>query len=181
MINFETTHTDMTFFKFAFEVWLRIHYRDRAWITLVMTHMRSLWLLRCYSKWKRSRTQVRTNHGQSHPPTPRICPLSIPCPNFLQTYLSGVCPLSGFSVRILSVSILSGVRILSGFWEIKLSGVCLSGLCLSRFCPVSGFCPDFWEKLCPLSVCPAGQGQDRAVRTFAVLVRRRLVLHWNWG
>ena len=26
-----------------------------------------------------------------------------------------------------------------------------------------------------MSVCPAGQGQDRAVRTFAVLVRRRLV------
>jgi len=30
------------------------------------------------------------------------------------------------------------------------------------------------KKLCPLSVCPAGQGRDRAVRTFAVLVRRRL-------
>ena len=92
--------------------------------------------------------------------------------------LSGVWILSGFSVRclsvrILSVSILSGVRILSGFLEKKLSGVCLSGLFLSRFCPLSGFCPDFSKKLCPLSVCPAGQGQDRAVRIFAVLVRRR--------
>ena len=105
-------------------------------------------------------------------------------PNFtfiriFRTNLSAVWILSGFtvrclSVRILSVSILSGVRILSGFLEKRLSGVCLSGLCLSRFCPVSGFCPDFWKKLCPLSVCPAGQGQDRAVRIFAVLVRRRL-------
>ena len=48
--------------------------------------------------------------------------------------LSVVCPLSGFSVR------------------------CLSGFCLSRFCPLSGFCPDFRKKSCP----------------FTVLVRRRL-------
>ena len=62
---------------------------------------------------------------------------------------------------------------------------CLSGICLSRFCPLSGFCPDFSKKLCPLSVCPSGQGQDRTVRTFAVLVRRRLILiplmnHCTW-
>ena len=50
------------------------------------------------------------------------------------------------SISILSFSILSGVRILSGFSK----------------------------KLCPLSVCPAGQGQDRAGRTIAVLGRRRL-------
>ena len=50
------------------------------------------------------------------------------------------------------------------------SAVCLlSGFCLSRFCP------EFWEKRCPFSVCPAGQGRDRVVRTSVVLVRRRLV------
>ena len=51
------------------------------------------------------------------------------------------------SIRILSISILSAIRILSGIFE----------------------------KRCPLSVCPAGQERDRAVRTFGVLVRRRLV------
>ena len=100
---------------------------------------------------------------------------------FFLTNLSGVWILSGFSVRclsvrILSVSILSAVRILSGISKKTLSGVCLSGFCLSRFCPLSVFCPEFSKKRCPLSVCPAGQGQDRAVRTFGVLVHRRLVL-----
>ena len=111
----------------------------------------------------------------------RIWPVSIRCPNFPDRsvrYLDSVrilCPVSAcpdsvcldsvrcpdsvrnfvknhvrcLSVRILSVSILSGVRILSGFSK----------------------------KLCPLSVCPAGQGRDRAVRTFAVLVRRRLAMN----
>ena len=45
---------------------------------------------------------------------------------------------------------------------------------LSAFC-LSGFCSEFSKKRCPLSVCPAGQGQDRPVRTFGVLVRRRLM------
>ena len=58
-----------------------------------------------------------------------------------------------------------------------LSGVYLSGFCLSRFCPLSGFCPEFSKRRCPLSVCPAGQGRDRAVQTFTVLVRRRLPEH----
>ena len=31
------------------------------------------------------------------------------------------------------------------------------------------------DKSCPLSVCPAGQGRDRAIRTLTVLVRRRLI------
>jgi len=29
--------------------------------------------------------------------------------------------------------------------------VSLSGFCLSRFCPLSGFCPEFSKKRCPLS------------------------------
>ena len=48
--------------------------------------------------------------------------------------------------------------------------------CLSAVRILSGiFEKSFFKKRCPLSVCPAGQGQDRAVRTFAVPVRRRLV------
>ena len=42
---------------------------------------------------------------------------------------------------------------------------------LSAFC-LSGFCPEFSKKRYPLSVW---QGQDRPVRTFGVLVRRRLM------
>ena len=44
--------------------------------------------------------------------------------------------------------------------------------------PVSVRCPDavrIIEKNYPLSVGPAGPGRDRAVQTFTVLVRRRLV------
>ena len=74
-----------------------------------------------------------------------VCLDSVRCPDSVRNFVKN--PVRCLSVRILSVSILSGVRILSGFSK----------------------------KLCPLSVCPAGQGQDRAVRTFAVLVRRRLV------
>ena len=37
---------------------------------------------------------------------------------------------------------------------------------LSSVCLLSGFL----KKNCPLSVCPAGQGRDRGVRTFRVLV-----------
>ena len=70
------------------------------------------------------------------------------CVRIFRKIVSGVCLLSGFSVRILSVRILWAVRILSGLFE----------------------------KCCPLSACPAGQGRDRAVRTCIVLVRRRLVL-----
>ena len=83
-----------------------------------------------------------------------------------------------------------------------LSGLCpdlMSGVCVSRFCPVSSFCPESCEKCCPMSVypnffclvsircpdsfrilekkpshCLAGQGRDRAVWTFTVLVRRLL-------
>ena len=50
---------------------------------------------------------------------------------------------------------------MSGFCQNSLSGVCLSGFCLSRFCPVSGFCHDFSEKVCPVSVCPAGRTRTR--------------------
>ena len=32
----------------------------------------------------------------------------------------------------------------------------------------------FFKKCCPLSVHPAGQGRDKAVRVFGILVRRRL-------
>ena len=83
--------------------------------------------------------------------TVRVLSVSRFCPDFPENpvrCLSAVRILSGFSVRclsvrILSVSILSAVRILSGFLENKLSGVCLSGSYLSRFCQLSGFCPDF--------------------------------------
>ena len=66
--------------------------------------------------------------------------------------LSGVRILSEFvvrylSVRILYVAILSGVRILSRFSE----------------------------KVCPVSVCPAGQGHDRGVRIFTVAVHLTLI------
>ena len=84
-----------------------------------------------------------------------LCPVSV-CPDFV-CLISVRCPdsvrsfvkkpIRCLSVRILSASILSGVQILSGI-----------------------------QKNCPLSVCPAGQRQDRAVRTFAVLVRRRLLV-----
>ena len=33
---------------------------------------------------------------------------------------------------------------------------CLSGFCLSRFCQLSGFCPEFSKKRCPLSVWTFG-------------------------
>ena len=51
---------------------------------------------------------------------------------------------------------------------------------------MSGFCPDFQKKLCPVSVCPAGQGQESAVRIFGVLVHRCLLttflktVAWTW-
>ena len=65
---------------------------------------------------------------------------------------------------------------------------CLVSACCSdsdrTFCQVGIFswfdsvrCADsvrILEKSCPLSICPAKQGRDRAVRTFTVLVRRRL-------
>ena len=79
-----------------------------------------------------------TDVGGQHCP----CPVRV---SFLSGFSRKSCPLSVRcldSVRILSVSILSAVRVLSGFLEKTLS-----------------------------AVCPAGQGQDRAVRTFAVLVR----------
>ena len=71
------------------------------------------------------------------------------------------------------------VSFLSGFFgkSCPVSICCpdfLPGICLSRFCQLSAFCPDY-KKSCPLSVRPAGQGRDRAVRTFTVLVRRRLL------
>ena len=57
------------------------------------------------------------------------------------------------------------------------SGVCPSGFCLSRFCQLSGFCQSLRNKTVRrLSVCPAGQGRERAVRTFTALVRWRLGL-----
>ena len=77
--------------------------------------------------------------------------VSCPCLIFVRIFrkiVSGVCLLSGFSVRCLSirtlsVSILSAVRILSGFFEKTLSAVCLSGRARTR-----QSCPDF---RCP---CP---------------------------
>ena len=75
-------------------------------------------------------------------------------------------------VRI-SRKILPGVRLLPGFCPDSLPGLCLSGFFLSRFCPLTGFCPNI-RKSSPLSVCPIGKGRDGAVRTFTDLVRRRL-------
>ena len=57
-----------------------------------------------------------------------------------------------------------------------------SGLRLPRFCPDS---VRILEKSCMLSVCPAVQERDRAVQTFTLLVRRRLIndfsskIPWN--
>ena len=134
------------------------------------TEMTFIWE---YSKWNRSRTRtwthVLTNGGQPHPPNSPICPMSILCSNFSDRSvrcLSAVWILSGYSVRCLSVRILS-VSILSD--------VFLSGFCLSRFCLLSRICPKFLKKRCPLSVCPAGQGRDRVVWIFGVLVGRRLL------
>ena len=90
-----------------------------------------------------------------------------------RTALSRSCPCPVF-VRIFR-KVLSGVCPVSGFCQNSLSGVCLSGFCLSRFCPVSGFCLDFSGKVCPVSVCPAGQGQDRGVRIFTVAVHLTLI------
>ena len=75
------------------------------------------------------------------------------CNRRRRTALSVSCP-----VRALSVSCPCTVRVLS-------VPVCCPDS-VRIICPVS---------VCPLSVCPAGQGQDRAARTFAVLVRRRLL------
>ena len=66
-----------------------------------------------------------------------------------------ICPVSVryLYVRILPVSILSAPRILSGFEKKRL----------------------------PLSVCPVGQGRNRVVRTFTVLVRRCLIIiQYQW-
>ena len=84
--------------------------------------------------------------------TVRVLSLSRFCPDFPENRVrcpSAIRVLSGFSVRclsvrILSVSILSAVRILSGFLEKMLSGVCLSGYFLSRLCRLSEFCLDFF-------------------------------------
>ena len=76
-----------------------------------------------------------------------------------RTALSRSCPSPVF-VRIFR-KVLSGVCPVSGFCQNLLSGVSLSGFCLSRFCPVSGFCHDFSEKVCPVSVCPAGRTRTR--------------------
>ena len=62
-------------------------------------------------------------------------------------FLSGVLILYGFAVRISSVAILSGVRIVSRFFK----------------------------KVYPVSVCPAGQGQDKGVRIFTVAVHLTLI------
>ena len=92
----------------------------------------------------------------------KSCPVSVRCPDSVRIFCQvSVCPDSVcldsvrcpdsvrifgkqavrcLSVRVLSVSILSAVWILSGFLEKMLSGVCLSGFFLS------------WS--CPLSVCP---------------------------
>ena len=51
--------------------------------------------------------------------------------------------------------------------------VCLSGFCLSRFCPVSGFS----KKLCPLSVCPAGQVCRRLVRSTILIFMLRFEIY----
>ena len=102
-------------------------------------------------------------HQTSADSTVRVLSLSRFCPDFPENRvrcLSAVRVLSGFSVRclsvrILSVSILSAVRIVSRFLEKMLSCVCLSGFFLSRSCPLSGFCRDFFEKRLS-AVCLSG-------------------------
>ena len=85
--------------------------------------------------------------------TVRVLSLSLFCPDFPENH----------------VRCLSAVRIC----EKILSDVCMSGFFLFD----SVHCPDsvrIIEKSYSLSVCPTGQGRDRAVRTFTVLVRRRV-------
>ena len=126
-----------------------------------------------------------------------------PCP-VLVLFLSGF-PGKSFPVSAgfyqdfcpVSVSNLSGVS------AVRRPPCPLSGVSAVRQCPLSGLCPEFhkkccpmsvWldfscldavrcpdsvrilEKSCPLSVCPAGQGRDKAVWTFTALVRRCLVV-----
>ena len=92
--------------------------------------------------------------------------LSVSCPCLVSVrisrkILSDVCLLSVFSIRCLSVrilpdSILSAVRILSGFCEKKQSVVCLSGRTRTR-----------------------QRSTLRGVRIFGMIVRRHLtVSHW---
>ena len=90
--------------------------------------------------------------------------------------LTRLCP--DFTDR--SVWCLSAVWILSGFLWQRLSDVFLSCFCLSRISPLSGFCPEFLKKLCPLSVCPTGQGRRTPYwpYTFAY---RPLSIFWIWN
>ena len=89
----------------------------------------------------------------------KSCPVSVRCPDSVRIFCPvSVCPDSVcldfvscldsvrifrknavrcLSVRIFFVSILSAVGILSGFFEKRLSGVCLSGFWIKIVCPVS--------------------------------------------
>lgn len=90
------------------------------------------------------------------------------------------CLLSGFCPCFLSGVCLSRFCRLSGFGPDLCKKDCPISICpdfRSRFCPLSGFCPDFPKKLS--AVCQSRRpDKDRTelsgVRTFAVLVRRRL-------
>ena len=118
---------------------------------------------------------VRTSHQTAR----TALSVSCPCLVFVRIFrkiLSGVCLLSGFCPDFRQVSVcleffrssvqivlkdLSGVYLLSGFCPDSVSGVCMSG-----------FCPDLIKNLS--AVCLSGRDRDRAVRTFTVLVHRRL-------
>ena len=108
-------------------------------------------------------------------PSPKLkfFPGPSPCPSPRPNSCPNLCPCLNFRPNKGSTD-----QNRSRFCQDSLSGVCLSrfcpmsGFCLSRFCPLSGFCPEFCKKSFPMSVYPAGQGRDRAVRTFTVLVRR---------
>ena len=123
-------------------------------------HFVEVYFILAHSSWK-----FQVEYRNLISTRPRRTALSVSCPCLV-------------SVRIFR-KIVSGVFLLSEFCPDFLSGVCLSGFFLSRFCPVSEFCPDFQKNT--VRCLSAGQGQDRAVRTFAVVVRWRLVrmLHFD--
>ena len=87
------------------------------------------------------------------------------CPDFPENpvrWLSAVWILSGFSVkclsvRILSVSILSAVRVLSGF--------------LKKLCPLS-LCPTRTRQSCPDFRCPCPPSSDSNVKRYEFALLR---------
>ena len=137
--------------KIRFSIYYLIKLRFWYWVTV----------MQCYP------SPVETDLGGQ----PCACPVIV---SFLSGFLGKSCPVSVCcpdSGCLGSVSCPDSVRIIQ-------KKCCPVSVCPDFSCLDSVRCPDFVrivEKSCPLSVRPAGQGRDRAVRTFTVLVRRRLL------